>query len=196
MPIVKYIRTAADGGRVRIGIDDGEAANCYTISASLYNSLGVVRGSELDEVTLGSIAYEDERYRALKRALSILSYADNTVSNLIMKLRRAGYSSEIAAECAEECLRLGYIDEPRQIERAALTEANRSLHGREYIIRKLSAKGYKSSVVRDVIDGLVAHGQIDFALNFERLAEKMGALTDEERRALAYKRGYRGSDLD
>ena len=195
MYTVKYIRSSQDSSRVRIGVFDGDDTRCYTVSAALYASLGIVRGSVLDETAMTDIGYEDERYRALKRALSILSYADNTEGNLIMKLVRAGYSREVASECAEECLRLGYIDEVRQIERAVLTEANRSLRGKEYIVRKLAAKGYKSSTVRDVIDGLVAEGEIDFAKNFERLCEKTGAETDEERRALAYKRGYRGDDL-
>jgi SOS response regulatory protein OraA/RecX len=181
---------------VRIGVFDGTDTASYTVSTALYGSLGLRRGAVIDSDALDSIIGEDERYRAFKRALNILAYADNTVSNLIMKLRRAGYSRDVAEECAEECLRLGYIDETEQIRRAVLTEANRMLRGREYIVRKLSAKGYKGSTVRDVIDALVADGEIDFALNFERLAEKMGAVTDEERRVLSFKRGYRGKDLD
>ena len=196
MATVKYIRTADGGSRVRIGVDCGGEVVAYNVSATLYNSLGIVRGSMLDDGALADVAYEDERYRALKRALNLLSYADNTVSNLIMKLRRAGYSREVATECAEECLRLGYIDEVRQIERAVLAEANRSLRGKEYIVRKLASKGYKSTTVREVIDSLVAGGEIDFTANFERLAEKTGAESEDERRALAYKRGYRGIDLD
>lgn len=196
MATVKYIREANGGARVRIGIlSDGDVV-AYNVSVGLYSSLGLVRGCEFDDETFAEIRAEDERYRAFKRALGLLSYADNTVKNLVMKLRRAGFSRDVAEACAEECLRLGYIDEERQIERAALTEANRSLRGKEHIVQKLAAKGYKRDMVRDVIDSLVARGDIDFAANFEMLAEKCRAVTDEERRALAYKRGYRGSDLD
>ena len=193
---VKYIREAENGARMRIGIEANGAVEPYTVSARLYGSLGIVRGMELSEEMLSEIVYEDEHYRAFKRALNILSYADNTASNLVMKLRRAGFGREVAEECAKECLCLGYIDEERQIARAVLSEANRALHGRAYIIRKLRSKGYKRGMIESVIDSLVRDGEIDFVANFEKLAEKSGAITDEERRRLAYKRGYRGGDLD
>lgn len=195
MSTVKYIRSSGTG-RVSLGVSSDEGTVSYNISETLYNSLGIVRGSHLSEEALVDIEYEDERYRAMKRALSILAYADNTATNLTAKLLRAGFSREIAVECVEECLRLGYVNEERQIERAVLNEANRSLYGREYIIKKLSAKGYRHGAVAACIDALVERGEIDFAENFERLAERCDASGEEERKKLAYKRGYRGYDLD
>ena len=113
-----------------------------------------------------------------------------------MKLLRAGFSRSVAEECIEECLRLGYIDERRQIERAVLNEANRSLRGKAYIVRKLASKGYSASEVGEITDELVSAGEIDFGENFERLCEKKGALSQEARRALLYKYGYRSADFD
>ena len=195
MSTVKYIRSSGTG-RVSIGVLSDEGTVSYNISEMLYNSLGIVRGSHLCEESVVDMRYEDERYRAMKRALSILSFADNTAANLTAKLLRAGFSREVAKECTEECLRLGYINEERQLERAILNDANRSLYGREYIIKRLTAKGYRPSDVAACIDALVERGEVDFAENFARLADRCGASCEEDRKKLAYKRGYRGYDLD
>ena len=93
-------------------------------------------------------------------------------------------------------MRLGYIDERRQIERAVLSEANRSLRGRSYITKKLISKGYSSADISEVTDELISRGELDFSASFELLCEKKGATTDEERRALLYKYGYRSGDFD
>lgn len=182
--------------RIRVGIGEGEDVARYSVSAASAHSLGLCRGMELDDGTLEAIVSEDASYRCMKRALSLLSYGDNTKSALYMKLLRSGFSRDMAAECVAECLRLGYIDERRQIVRAVLNEANRSLRGKSYIIKKLVSKGYSAGDVSSVIDELVLSGEINFTENFELLCLKKGAVTEEQRRALSYKHGYRSSDFD
>ena len=186
---VLFIREM-DNGRVRIGVGVDECTAKYSVSAGVYNESGIVRGCELDEETLAMIEEDDTVYRAMRRALSLLSYGDNTKLALRRKLIRSGFSPEVADAIVGECLMLGYINEHRQIERAVLNEANRSLRGRIYIRNKLRAKGYSVGDIDTVIDGLVDAGEIDFGANFERLAEKRGANDEESRRALAYKYGY------
>ena len=190
---IAFIRET-DNKRIRIGVEDGGEITRYTVSPATYSMSGAVRGAEIDEAVLDLFIADDTSYRAMSRALSLLSYGDNTRSSLFMKLTRSGFSREVAEECVAECVRLGYIDERRQIERAALNEANRSLRGRSYIIKKLRSKGYSASDIGSVIDGLVESGEIDFSLNFERLCEKRGVCSEDERRALLYKYGYRSAD--
>ncbi len=190
---IKYIRDGGDGAPVRLTLDEGEDA--YTLSHTAVSRLGLFVGMDVDEYLLSEIECESEKYRAMRRALSILSYGDNTRKTLAAKLIRAGFSREVADECVSECLRLGYIDEARQIERAALTEANRALRGKGYIVKKLTARGYPVSLIGDVIDSLVARGEIDFSENFRRLAEKRGIETEEEKRILAYKYGFGSFDF-
>lgn len=192
---IAFIREM-ENKRVRIGVGDGEDTARYSLSAATVQSLGLVRGLELDDEVLDAIAHEDASYRCMKRALSLLSYGDNTRSALYMKLLRAGFSRDIAKSCIEECMRLGYIDERRQIERAVLSEANRSLRGRSYITKKLISKGYSSADISEVTDELISRGELDFSASFELLCEKKGAATEEERRALLYKYGYRSGDFD
>ncbi len=196
MPKVKYIRPSRDGSRLIIGIIEGDRARGYYVSRTLPEDLSVYVGRDLSRMEFDAITREDEKYRAMKKALSILSISDNAEKALYMKLVRHGYSRDVASECALECLSLGYIDEHRQLTILAKREANSALRGRAYIVKKLSAKGYRKGQIIEVIDELESSGEIDFSLNFERLKEKMGVLSDEEILVLKYKYGYRTSDFD
>ena len=192
---VSFVREQKSG-RIRVGIGEGDEALSYSLSHGTVEHYGLVRGAEIDARVLNVIAGEDEMYRAMKRALSLLSYGDNTKRALYVKLLRSGFGREVSESVISECIRLGYIDEERQIERAVINEANRALRGRAYILKKLCSKGYSAREITDVVDRLVDSGEVDFEANFERLADKMGATGDEELRALRYKYGYRSSDFD
>ena len=192
---IAFIREL-ESKRVRIGVKDGDEVRKYSLSANTVLALGLVRGMELDDDAMEAVILEDASFRCMRRALDLLSYGDNTKSKLYMKLLRSGFSRQMASETVQECLRLGYIDERRQIERAVLNEANRSLRGRSYIMKKLLSKGYSASDISAVTDALVSGGEVDFSENFELLCKKKGVGSEEERRALSYKYGYRSADFD
>lgn len=193
---IKYMRPSRDGARIIVGVAGDTEETGYYITPNLVDELSLYIGRELDEMTYDAIVREDEKYRAMKKALSILSLADNTTKALYTKLVRCGFSREVARECVEECLSLGYIDEHRQLAIAITREANTALRGRAYIIRKLAGKGYRPGMIGEVIDELVARGEVDFTENFERLVLRLGATDEEARRILAYKYGYRTADFD
>lgn len=193
---VSFVRRSAGNSRVKVGIITDVDTEVYSVSCALADTLSLARGCEITDDAYCAISMDYERYRAMRRSLSLLSIGDNTKRSLYLKLLRSGFSKEVANECVLECLRLGYIDEERQIERAVLSEANRSLRGRRYIISKLISKGYKSGTVCEIIDKLVMAGEIDFSDNFRRLCDKRGVYDGEERHALAYKYGYEQSEFD
>ena len=132
----------------------------------------------------------------LKKALSLLSYADNNRRTLYTKLVRQGYDRNIATQVVEECVSLGYINEIRQIERIILSEVNISLRGEGYVVKKLISKGYNTEDIRICMSKLTENGEINFADSFSRLCQKRGAADDEEKKALAYKFGYKNYDLE
>lgn len=187
-----FVKTSDTKKSVKIGIDnDGESVT-LTLSAGVYTSLGSpLRGDTVDEYTYEEMKREDESYRALKRAIGYLSLSDKSRYALYSKLREAGFSREASEGAASECISLGYLDEARQLERLVETEANYKLRGRYYIKRKLAAKGYRASDIDRAISLLVESGDVDFDHNFEKLAEKRGAETEEERHSLRYRFGYK-----
>jgi SOS response regulatory protein OraA/RecX len=191
MPTVKYIKPQKSG-RVIIGVDkDGEMSN-YSISAGDYAAASFVTGGILSDEEFSLLVTLDEEYRAIKKALSLLSYSDKNKKAIYMRLVRLGFSREAAKKAVEYCLVNGFINEEKQLERLVCNEANVNLRGPRYIADKLAAKGYSRADVEAAIDTLVEAGEIDFVINFDTLCEKKSATTPEERKALAYKYGFRG----
>ncbi len=179
---------------LRLGFSGVEENAAYTIRSALYSQLGrPIRGSELSDEDMALIRREDEYVRAKKRALWLLSYADNNERNLKLKLRARGFSSEVAAEVSGEMVSLGYINESAQLERLILAEANVRLYGPGKIIPRLAAKGYSVSDIKRTLARLVEIGEIDFKANSDALIEKKLSRDagEEERRALLMKNGYR-----
>ena len=194
MATLRYIREIKDTGLLLLGIvGEGESAD-YTVGASLYSEIGSPSiGDELDQVSLSAIKYADELYRARKKALNILAYADNNQKNLRAKLLRAGFGYEVTQTVLDEMIFRGYVNEENQLERLIVIEANQKLRGPLRIIPSLVNKGYSSSDVRRVLKRLTDDGEIDFSANAERLIEKKLPVDsdEEEVKKILYKNGYK-----
>ena len=192
MATVIFAKPVPSKKRIQIGILESGDEYTYTVTEATYKALGSpMCGYELSVADLGTVRFEDEYIRALKKAADCLSASDKSKFALKIKLLKAGFSSEASDVALERLCELGYLDESRQLERAVEREANYKLRGRYYIVRKLSSKGYSHSAISRAIERLTDSGEVDFKANFEILAEKKGILSDEERYALEYKFGYR-----
>ena len=192
MATVISVKPAPSKKRVQITILESGEEYTYTVTEATYKTLGSpLCGYDISVADLGTIRFEDEYIRALKKAADYLSASDKSKFALKIKLLKAGFSAEASDVAIERLSELGYLDEERQLERAVEREANYNLRGRHYIKRKLASKGYSSSAISRAIDALVGRDEIDFDANFEDLAAKKGAFSDEDRLALAYKFGYK-----
>ena len=165
----------------------------YTLPDRIYEQLGCPAvGSLLDSDTCEQFRAAGAAREALAAALRTLAYGDRSQRELIDKLVHKGYSRALATETAEEAVRLGYINEERQLLNRIPYLANQKLYGARRIIPYLVNKGYHSSQIRAILSRLVEEGEINFKTNFSRLLEK--TKTDpadfEARRALAYRYGY------
>ena len=191
---VAFVKPSRQKGYTVIGIDcDGEIKR-FTLPQIFYAEIGLpVRGEKISDAVFCEILHEDEMFRALKRALSLLSYADNNERTLTLKLLRAGFSRAAVEYAVRDCVGHGYIKEKEQLLRLVSSLANSKLRGPLYIRQYLAAKGYKISEIDDAIDELTLSDEIDFKESFNRLAEKMGAADSEGRRILAYKYGFRST---
>ena len=186
---IVYLRPQKSG-RMLIGVEGEEGPRPLSIGPGLYDALGhPTVGCELDGEALNMALREDEEYRAMKKALYLLSFSDKSAAALITRLRQAGFSADSSRSAAEECVRLGYVNEEGQLRRLVLQESAK-LRGPRLILAKLMSKGYSASAIRGVIDELVSRGELDFKDSLVRLYARENADTDEERRALRYKHGY------
>ena len=194
MKKVTYIKSGPSEGSLFVGIvDEGEREKLF-ISRTEYARCGAPeKGDILDEDTYYRMARYDMYHKAKKKALSILSYADNNQKNLIRKLRVAGYPKDLSELVCREMVGLGYIDEREQLRRLILAEANEKLQGPNKILAKLIDKGYSASDVREIMQNFIDEGEINFKNNAYRLIEKKlekGATADEKK-TLLYKNGYK-----
>ncbi len=164
----------------------------YTISEGTYREIGCpLSNQNIDENVIAVIAEEDEQRRALQKSLSILTYADNCEKSLYLKLIRSGFSKSSAKNAVEECLRLGYIDEKRQIEHYA-ESANRELIGPYKIATKLISRGYAPGKVFSTLSELEASGIINFKESKQKLLEEKCTeqTSADERKKLLHRYGY------
>jgi len=192
---VKTVRSSDKGQTVRIdAIREGSDERVtYNVSEGTYREIGcplsgeIISGEELER-----LIREDSYRRALKKSLSLLSYADNNKRTLFTKLMRAGFKREVAEEAVKEMVRLGYINEDRQLERLVTSRALRDLLGPHKIEAKLLAKGYSLSRIRGTLDSLTGTGEIDFSQTKKALIKKRlgDNYTQEEKLKILYKYGY------
>lgn len=192
MITLRSIREIGDKGLLSLAIGGEESAN-YTVNASVYAEIGSPSvGDLLTDGQIYLIREYDEYFRAKKKALAILAYADNNRRNLAMKLQKAGFGRELCDRVVSEMVSLGYIDEKRQLERLITVEANGKLRGPLRIIPALGNKGYSSSDIRAVMHELTESGEVDFKKNAKRLLEKKLPTADtEEKKKFLYKNGYK-----
>ncbi len=186
---VVYVRLSKGIYTVGVAVE-GECVG-YMLTEAEYYSVGApMKGMTLTDEAVATIKEIDQRHRALRRALSLLSYSDKNRRTLLHRLLQLGYSREAAEYAAEECLRLGYIDERRQLSVIIQREVNRSLHGDRSLMAKLVSRGYEPREIEATVNELCSSGEISFYESFKRLSEKLGVHGLEEKRILAKKRGY------
>lgn len=190
MTVLKGLKELNGGTVILRVLSDGEVRS-YFLCGRAYREIGAPTVGEVLDGVLDDILLADESYRAEKKALSLLSYADNNRHTLQMKLMRAGFGRDISREVTEEMVRLGYINEQAQLERLILNEANVKLSGPGKLVPKLCAKGFKMTDVKAELHRLIGSGVINFEDNKQRLISKKASdSSDDEIRALLYKYGY------
>ena len=171
---------------------EGDPDVTYTVSEGTYRGIGCpLSGDIIDSEMLEIIEREDGERGALARALKILSFGDNSERRLYSKLSQAKIPQKYARFAVEECVRLGYIDESRQLERAVLL-LSEELLGPKRIAARLTARGYDIKKIKEAMSMLSYSGKIDFQKNKQALIDKkLGREADiEEKRKLLYKYGY------
>lgn len=192
MATLEYIKELKEKNLLLLGIsEEGESAR-YTVNRALYLDIGSPRrGDEISVGAMEEIVEFDEYFRAKKKALSLLAFADNNKKELKIKLLRAGFSKDVADRCVGEMLSLGYINEERQLLRLCLREAEK-LRGPRRISASLMAKGYALSDIQRAISELRDSGEVDFEENKALLINKMlpSDADEEEVKKLLYKAGF------
>ncbi len=144
----------------------------YTLSREAWLRLGL-RDGEIDGETLRALQYEEEKYRATKKAFDILAFGRNSSRMLALKLRHRNFSPRICDEVAELLKEKGYICEDEDVVREAEL-CVKKCWGMRRILMHLHEKGYDSHAISAAREYLA---EVDFAeICAELIRSKYGSL--------------------
>ena len=169
-----------EGKEVELVIETSEVYKMntyrYTISREAYERLGLDAG-ELTREDVKALQYEEEKYRATKKAFDILAYGRNSVRTLALKLRHRNFSPSICEEVAALLRDKGYIREDEDVVREA--EGCVQKHwGMRRILMHLHEKGYDNSAIGVAKEYLA---EVDFVEHCVLLIrEKYGTIPKED----------------
>lgn len=127
---------------------------------------------------------------AVRSAVNIMDYADNTERKLREKLRRKSFSSEEIEEAVAYVKDIGYLDDDEYVLRAADYLATVKLYGRYRIVKNLAEKGfYRSSI--DKVD----FSEYDFFEICKSRAEKSRFRSLDQMRAALMRYGFTADEI-
>ena len=156
---------------VRICNGEHEQTEKLTVASKMLFEIGNIGVDvlpyALTKESYDTLYYDASIWEGVKKGIDLLSYGDNTKSQLITKLRQRGFDRYISEDAAEYICALGYIDERRMLENAVERLANVKLYGKSRIKSELYKKGFSRDVLsRDLSDMLC---QVDFEENLKKL---------------------------
>ena len=146
------------------------------VSASMFSSLRLP--SFLKEPILiereqcEEILRSMKLYSAIRKGLDLLGYAKNTPKALAEKLRKKGYSSEIAEEAVSFLVAKGYIRENEDAAQFAENLAMQRGYGKKRIQQELFRKGFSEEVIREALE----LGEFDFSEVCAKRIRSMGGI--------------------
>ena len=178
---LKRLSTSGSGNVVRLDfeITDGThlQRECFDILSEQYIALRPEKGI-VDSSTYDGLLCASQVCQCYLKALNILSFGDNNMFSLKVKLMRRGFSSEVAEKTVAMVSEKGYVRE-ENVAAAEVKKCVSKLWGRTRILAQLRAKGFDS----DSIDkAMLLVENTNFAENCYLLADKkFGCVPDEPR---------------
>ena len=128
---------------------------------------------------------------ALKTALNIVGFKDNTEEQIRDKLTERGYRPETVGEVLSFLVGKGYVDETRMLERTVHLLAEGRGYGRRRIREELKRMKFR----REVLEAFDGWEDIDFVSICRKLIGKRGGARDDKTYAFLLRRGHRPEDI-
>ena len=125
------------------------------ISEETVHRLRLVEGVVITAAQLETLQIESERFRCDRTGARLLAMRDHSVVEFRVKLRRKGYSADIAAEVTNKYLRMGALDDARYAHAAGRSLLSRRPCGRSYLVAHLQRKGIERTLAEHTADILL-----------------------------------------
>ena len=169
-----------EGKEVEITVETSEVYKMstyrYTLSREAWERLDLAEG-EISREDMKALLYEEEKYRATKKAFDILAFGRNSARTLALKLRHRNFSPRICDEVAALLKEKGYIREDEDVVREAEACVNK-YWGMRRILMHLHQKGYDNDAIGVAKEYLA---EVDFVeLCADLIRKEFGTLPKEE----------------
>jgi SOS response regulatory protein OraA/RecX len=178
---------------------NSECRNITVASEMLFELGNIGFGSlpyELSSDAYDTLDHNGEMWEAVKKGLDLLSYGDNTKSQIEVKLRSRGFG-DLSAEAAEYLASRGYIDESAILER--YFESLSKKYGPARIRQEILRKGFSREIIDKRFYELI--DSVDFDENLRGIIDRkfdLGRFNDRKYResfvASMFRLGYSPSD--
>ena len=169
-----------EGKEIEVTVETSEVYKMntyrYTVPREAWVRLGLCVG-EISREDTKALLYEDEKYRATKKAFDILAFGRNSARTLALKLRHRNFSPRVCDEVAELMKEKGYIREDEDVVLEAEACVNKHW-GMRRILMHLHQKGYDSDAMNVAKEYLA---EVDFAqVCAELIRKEYGTLPKDE----------------
>lgn len=132
---------------------------------------------------------------ALRTAMNIVGYKDNTLYQLKTKLIERGYSETTVDDVCEYMVSKNYVNDTRMIFRAARSLALNKLYGRKRIMRELALKKFTDEAYDAFSFDSDELDDVDFVAVCLKLIKKKGGVRDDKTFAFLMRYGHSVSDI-
>ena len=132
---------------------------------------------------------------ALRTAMNIVGYKDNTLYQLKTKLLERGYSETTVNDVCEFMIAKGYINDTRVIFRFARSLALNKLYGKRRIMQELSLRHFTSEAYDAFTFDSDELEDVDFVEVCLKLLKKKGGMRDDKTFAMLMRYGHSTSDI-
>lgn len=141
-------------------------------------------------------ASPEEAYQAaLKTALNIIGFKDNTEAQLRQKLTERGYKAETVDDVAAFMIAKGYVNDERMLYRTVRLMAEGKGYGKLRIRQELRLKQFPSELIERLDWDREELADIDFAEICRKWIVKRGGTRDEKTYAFLRRHGHVTSDV-
>ena len=132
---------------------------------------------------------------ALRTAMNIVGYKDNTLYQLKTKLTERGYSETTVNDVCEYMTMKGYVNDTRMIFRSARSLALNKLYGKRRIMQELSLKRFTDEAYDAFTFDSDELEDVDFTEICLKLLKKKGGMRDDKTFACLMRYGHSTSDI-
>ncbi len=132
---------------------------------------------------------------ALRTAMNIVGYKDNTLCQLKTKLTERGYSEKTVDDVCEFMTVKGYINDTRVIFRFARSLALNKLYGKKRIMKELALKRFTDEAYDAFTFDSDELEDVDFVSVCLKLLKKKGGARDDKTFAFLMRYGHSVSDI-